>query len=103
MFLPFKDTGGSRDTHGTHTGQKGAHGHTDHTDEPHNHPSIHPNPPKHTTRTTRRQRDDRNRGRLNSRSPGYRYRVPVIPVIFYIYLSVVSKGICLFGSHSFLR
>jgi len=27
---------GSRDTHGTHTGQKGAHGHTDHTTEPHN-------------------------------------------------------------------
>ena len=28
-----QDTGGRRDTHGTHTGQKGAHGHTDHTDE----------------------------------------------------------------------
>ena len=25
-----KDTGGSRDTHGTHTGHTGAHGHTDH-------------------------------------------------------------------------
>jgi hypothetical protein len=69
-----KDTGGSRDTHGTqdpvhvpvkkhrgsldtgHTrgaprGRTDAHGHTDHTDEPHNHP----NPPTHphgTARTT---------------------------------------------------
>ena len=32
----FKDTGGSRDTHGTH---KRTRGHTEDTDEPHNHPN----------------------------------------------------------------
>ena len=45
------------------TGHTGAHGYTDHTDEPHNHP--HPNL-IHTHNTQpARQRDDRNRGRLN--------------------------------------
>ena len=40
----------------------GAHGHhTDHTEEPHNHPPTHPHARPH---------NDRNRGRLNSRSPG---------------------------------
>ena len=42
-------------------GHTGAHGHTDHTDEPHNRPK---------TNAPARQRDDRIRGRLNSRSPG---------------------------------
>ena len=53
-----------RDTHRTHTGHAGAQGHTDHTDEPHDHP----NSPTHTQPA--RQRDGRNRGRLNSRRPG---------------------------------
>ena len=42
----FKNTGGSRDTHGTH-------GHTDHTDEPHNHPD-----PPTATHTHDRGADD---------------------------------------------
>jgi hypothetical protein len=68
-----KDTWGhKRNTNGTHTGHTSAHGHTDHTDEPHNHPSN--NPAKHTTpraHEARQVRDElRNRGRLNSRSPG---------------------------------
>ena len=46
---------------GIHMGHTGAHGHTDHTDEPHNRPK---------TNAPARQRDDRIRGRLNSRSPG---------------------------------
>ena len=39
---PGKDTGGSRDSHGTpgHTCHTGVRGHTDHTDEPHNHPNT---------------------------------------------------------------
>ena len=32
-FSMYEDTGGSRDTHGTHTGHAGAQRHTDHTDE----------------------------------------------------------------------
>ena len=62
-----KDTGGSRDTHGTGTGHTGAHGHTDHTDEPHNHPTP-------TTHPHDLARDGRNRGRLNSRSAQARSR-----------------------------
>ena len=44
-----KDTGGSRDTHGTRTGHTGAHGHTDHTDKPHNHPNPTTHPHDHAT------------------------------------------------------
>ena len=47
-----KDTGGSRDTHGTRTGHTGAHGHTDHTDEPHNHPNPTTHPHDHATAET---------------------------------------------------
>ena len=77
-----KDTGGSRDTHGTHTGhagaQLGAQGHTDHTDEPHNHPNsptLAQGLARHTnaqvsTPVPARQPDGRNRGRHNSRRPG---------------------------------
>ena len=57
------EPGHTRDTHAGHTG---AHGHTDHTDEP-------SQPTNAPARTTAR---DRNRGRLNSRSPVYMYKPP---------------------------
>ena len=58
-----KDTGGSRDTHGTHgtRGRTKAHG-------PHRRTSQ-PSKPTNNTHPAR-QRDDRSRGRLNSRRPG---------------------------------
>jgi hypothetical protein len=67
---PGKKTPGCRDTHGTH-GDTGTRGHTDHTDETHNQA----NPHQRTRQLapapgTARPRDDRIRGRLNSRSPG---------------------------------
>ena len=66
--VPYKDTGGSRDTHGTH---KRTRGHTEDTDEPHKHPNS-----TTLTRTTTRQPKPETaaEGRLNSsknsRRPG---------------------------------
>jgi hypothetical protein len=53
---------------GTHTGHTCAQGPTDHTDEPHNHRTI-PATHQRTYTAQARPHDDRNRGRLNSRSP----------------------------------
>ena len=58
---------GSRDTHGTHTRDTRAHTGTRITQ------TNHPNPPTHPHA---RPHDDRNRGRLNSRSPVYMYKPP---------------------------
>ena len=60
-----KDTGGSRDTHGT----RGTRGRTK-AHRPHRRVTSQPSKPSSNNTHPARQRDDRSRGRLNSRRPG---------------------------------
>ena len=68
--IPFKDTGGSRDTHTGH--KRGTRAHTGtRITQTNLTTKNHPNPPN---TQPARQRDDRNRGRLNTQQPQPRSR-----------------------------